>query len=261
MKTVRVFSQFFLRDLYVHTRQSHNLIINYCVLYPMMHSFIFGYVLPTLYFGTHAAATATSMFAGTMVVNLVVLASIVNIELLFDLENTRYIDYQMTILSPRLILTQRIFFTSLFTFAILAPFFPIAKLLLGSSFVTTKTSWPSLMFVLYLSALCASAYTQLYACIVPSSRKLRSFWMRINFSLIAFAGFLVPWYVIKQFSPFFGKLLVFNPLLYITEGMRQAILGSPDYLPLWISCSMLLLWSIVLTLLSWYFFKRRVDHI
>lgn len=261
MQSIKIFSQFFLRDVYVYCRQSWTYIINYCLLYPVMHSFILGYVFPSLYFGSNAALAATTMFSGTIVVNLVVLANIVNIGLLFDLENTRYIDYQITLLSPRLVIVQRILFTSLFTFIILLPFFPISKLLLGSWFVTTKTSWPALIAMLYLSALCCSAYTQFYACIVPSSRRLRSFWMRINFALITFAGFFIPWHVMKQFSSVLGYVLLLNPLLYITEGLRQAILGSPEYISLWICCSMLLLWTCLLTVACWYFFKKRVDHI
>jgi ABC-2 type transport system permease protein len=227
----------------------------------VIHSFIWGYVFPSIYFGAHDPLAATTMFAGTIVVNLVVLANIVNIGLLFDMENVRYIDFQLTLLSPRLIMVQRILFTSFFTFIILAPFFPISKLLLGSWFVTTNTCWPALMLIVYLGALVSSAYTQLYACIVPNSRKLRSFWMRINFALITFAGFLVPWYVMKQFSSILGYVLLLNPLLYITEGLRQAILGSPQYLSLWICCSMLMLWTALLTVASWYFFKKRADHV
>lgn len=261
MQSMRIFLEFFLRDLYVYRRQSGTYIINYCLIYPVMHSFILGYVFPSLYFGPDAALAATTMFAGTCVVNLVVLANIVNIGLLFDLENVRYIDYQITLLSPRLVIVQRILFTSLFVFFILFPFFPIAKLLLGSWFVTTNTSWPALFLILYLSALCCSAYTQFYACLVPSSRHLRSFWMRINFALITFAGFFVPWHVTKQFSSILGYALLFNPLLYITEGLRQAILGSSEFMPLWVCCSMLLFWTCILTLLAWKLFKKRVDHI
>lgn len=261
MHSLRIFLQFLFRDLYVYRRQSTTYIINYCLIYPIMHSFILGYVFPNIYFGPNAALAATTMFAGTIVVNLVVLANIVNIGLLFDLENTRYIDYQITLLSPRLIIVERILFTSFFTFFILVPFFPISKLLLGSWFVTTNTSWPALILMIYLGALCCSAYTQFYACIIPNSRKLRSFWMRINFALITFAGFFIPWYVMKQFSSVLGYVLLLNPLLYITEGLRQAILGSSDYMSLWVCYLMLLFWTAMLTLLCWYFFKKRVDHI
>jgi ABC-type polysaccharide/polyol phosphate export permease len=115
--------------------------------------------------------------------------------------------------------------------------------------------------IIYTGSLCCSAYTQWYACIVPSSRKLRSYWMRINFALVSFAGFFIPWYVMKKFSPTLGYLLLLNPLLYITEGLRRAILGSDLYLPLWVSALMLIGWTIVFTCLAWYIFKKRVDHI
>lgn len=261
MHSLRIFLQFFLRDLYVYRTQSWTYVINYCLIYPAMHSLIWGYIYPTIYFGANSSLAATTLFAGTIVVHLVVLANIVNIGLLFDLENVRYIDYQITLLSPRLIIVQRILFTSLFTFIILLPFYPIAKLFLGSWFITTNTSWIALVLILYLGALCCSAYTQFYACIVPSSAYLRSYWMRINFALITFAGMLFPWHITKQFSPLLGYIVALNPLLYITEGLRQAILGSELYLPLWVCCSMLLFWTSILTIMAWYFFKKRVDHI
>lgn len=259
-KTAIVFLRFLQRDVYIQKQRIGTFLINYGIIYPTIYSFAIGYIMANTYFG-NTPLQGSALFIGHILVIIVAFANSLNIGLLFDFEHQRCIDYQITLLSPHLILLERILFASLFTFVISIPFFPIAALILGKSFVTTHTSWPKMFLVLYISSLCCSAYTQFTACVIPSSHKLRSFWMRVNFGLINFGGIFIPWYLMKQFSSLLGYITLLNPLLYVTEGLRSAILNRTEFLPVWICIGAMLIFSILFTLLSFYFFKKRVDHI
>lgn len=259
-KTARIFLRFLQRDVYIYRQRFMTYFINYSILYPSIYACAIGGIMAQSYLGD-SPIQATTLFIGHILINVLVFANILNIGLLFDLENQRFIDYQITLLSPRLIILERIVFSSLFTFIVSIPYFPVAKLILGNRFVSTHTSWPTMLLVLYVSSLCCAAYTQFCACVITNSRKLRSFWMRVNFCLTTLGGIFIPWHIMKQFSPTLGYIALLNPLLYITEGLRSAILGRSEFISAWICIGVMLAFSVVFTLLSFYFFKKRIDHV
>lgn len=255
-----VFLRFLQRDIYSYRHRISTYLINYAIIYPVLYAFAIGYLQSNSYFGNNPLQ-GSSLLIGHILIIILVFANMLNIGLLFDFENQRFIDYQVTLLHPRLILLERILFASVFTFAISMPFFPIAKWVLGDAFVTTYTSWPKTYFMLYVSSLLCATYTQFMVCIIPSSRKLRSYWMRINFVLNTLGGLFIPWFVINKLNLTLGYITLLNPFLYITEGLRQAILAQPEYLSFWLCISILLAFATAFTLLSFHYFKKRVDHV
>jgi len=259
-KAAIIFLRFLQRDIYVQKQRIGTFLINYGIIYPTIYAFAIGYIMANTYLG-YNSGQGTNLFIGHILIIVVAFANSLNIGLLFDFENQRCIDYQITLLSPRLIILERILFASLFTFAISIPFFPIASLILGNSFAHATISWPKTFLVLYASSLCCSAYTQFTACVIPNSRKLRSFWMRVNFGLINLGGIFIPWHVMNKFSSVLGYITLLNPLLYITEGLRSAILGLPEFINAWICMSAMLAFSVLFTLLAFHFFKKRIDHV
>ena len=258
--TARVFLRFLQRDIYTYRHRFMTYVINYALIYPLIYSFFIGHLQGTAYFGNDVLLRS-SLLIGHILIVILVFANILNIGLIFDLENQRYIDYQLTLLDPRLIMVERILFSSLFTFLISLPFFPIAKLILGEGFITAHTSWPKTVCMLYACSLLCATYTQCMVCIIPTSRKVRSFWMRFNFVLNTLGGLFIPWYTMNTLSPVLGYVTLLNPLLYITEGLRQTLLAQEHFLSFSTCMGMLLFYSLLFTLASFYYFKKRVDHI
>lgn len=260
-KKARTFLEFIYRDAYVYWQRSTSYFINYCIIYPAIFSFAIGYLQANLFFGPGSEKVGTIVFIGHVIIIVFVLANNLTMNLLFDLEGVRFIDYQITILSPRLVLLERIIFASLFTFIMAIPFFPIAKLILMQGLVTQNTSWFFVYVLLYIGALSCAAYHQFAACVIESSRQMRSFWMRFNFIMITLGGIFTPWYITYKFSPLLGYLMLLNPLVYITDGLRQAIVGGKEFLPIWVCIIALCIFTTIFTILSWHAFKKKVDHI
>ncbi len=256
-----IFLQFLKRDAYVHLKNIRLYIINYIFIDPILWAFCFAYLEQQVTFGTGNPQAGTLLFSGCILIGLLVVTYKTTIGLLYDLETDRYIDYQISILDPRLVLLERIIFTSLLTFILFIPFFPVGKLVAGNYFITTNISWFKLYCIIYLSGLVCTTYNILAVCVLKNSRSITNFWTRVNMPLMNLGGLWIPLAVFKAYSPVLGYAVLLNPFIYITDGMRSAILGGPNFMPFWRCASMLLLFSIIFTVTACHFFKKRIDHI
>ncbi len=260
LRTMHIFCVFLWRDFTLGWKSKNSYLINYILIYPMLYAFTFLYLQSNIYFGAHQQAMGTAIFVGNILLALITLSNKYTNELMFDLEQNRFIDYQISLLPPRFVLLERITFAALCTFLMLMPYFPVAKLVFRDQFVTTNTSWIALEIMVFVGAFFCSSYNLLMSCILRTAQ-ISQFWIRINQPLLILGGFWVPRYIIQQFSPLLGALTYLNPLMYVTEGLRQAAIGGNQFLPLWICLVMLLLFTCLCIITSFYFFKKRTDHI
>ena len=259
----RVFLQYMYRDAYVHKRKLRDYVVNFVIAYPTIFSLAYGYLQPQAYFGTdaHAIYMGTMLLSGNIVLVIMFFSYKLNIELLFDFENNRMIDYQIMVLDPRLVIVQRVLFNSLLTWAMTLPFFPVAKLILGHQFDTSATNWLMLAIILLLGSIYGSIHHLLAACVLQKTTQISSLWARVNHIMITFGGFWIPHHVIYQYSPLLGAIMYFNPILYLSEGIRRAILNQ-DIFFLWHrSCLALVLINILGLIMVFYAFKKRTDHV
>jgi ABC-2 type transport system permease protein len=233
-------------------------LVNCGIIFPILYAFVFGYLQSHIYFGTSAN---NINFLGNILLIMLQLSFNANIGLLFDLEGDRFIDYQISILSPRLVLIERALFDSLFTFIVVLPFYPISKLILGNYFQTAHISIPATVLMLFLGSILTCTYHLFLSCTIPNTRLISRIWARGNLPLMTFGGFWLPWYIMNEYSATLGTVTLFNPFLYITEGLRQAINPNPLYFSLGLCCIVLLGFSALFMLGALYFFKRKVDHI
>lgn len=261
MRSLKIFGYFLYRDFYVNMFKSRDFWINSIILYPLVAIISFGYLLPRTFFTGITPLFVTIIFAGNSIIHILSQSEDYNIGLLEDIEHDRYVDYQITILSPRLVIFERILFSSLFTFLLLLPYYPIGKLLLQSTIDTSNTNWFMIFIMLYLGLFCFCAYHAMAACVMKGSYQIMQLWARFNIPMIMLGGLWVPWYTMKAFSPTVAYILLINPAIYITEGFRQAFVGGDQFLPYWICISALAAYSLIFTLCAFYFFKKKLDHI
>jgi hypothetical protein len=260
-QSLLVFWQFFCRRLQIKKKMFFDNAINYALIYPTVFAIQTGYLQATSYFGKSDPKMNTILFAGTILLIMMLFTYKQNIELLFDLEHDRFIDYQITLLNPFFALFERILFTGLYTFFITLPFYPIAGLLIPLQLDLSHAHWAKVVIILFSSSMCLSAYHLLAACALQGSAHIGSLWNRANNVMMTLGGFWIPWYVMNNYSPILGYITYLNPAIYITEGLKGSVTGSPEFLPFELCVTMLWVWFILLTALCWYFFKKRVDCI
>lgn len=259
--TFATFLQLLRRDIYVTFKRAHVYGINLGIIYPVMYAFCFLYVEPQVMFEDNILQNGSITFIGQILMFALIISFEATILLLFDLIGDRFIDYQRTFIDSRLIIIERIVFAGLFSFVLLMPFFPVAKLFFPDAFIIPNASWLSLAWILFLTSFMTSAYHLMAACIMTNAHQMSRLWLRYNEAMLVLGGIIIPWYVIQKTSPLLGYLALLNPMIYVTEGARQALLGTSDFFPLWICSIMLISWTIICTIVACRVFKKRVDHI
>lgn len=258
--SLKIFVEFLKRDLYTCKKHLATYIINFAILNTAVASFAFCYLQATTFFGSANTKAATTLFSGSICLALFIISYKKTIPLLYDLDKDRFIDYQISILSPRLVLLEKIVFNSLFTFLLVLPFFPLAKLIVQDRLNTQATSWPLIACILLAGSFACSAYNMFTAVFLKGPNDLTQLWARFNIPMLIMSGF-VPWYLMVTLSPYFGYAMLLNPMIYITEGVRQAFLDDNKFLSIGTCIIALFIITATFTHLAWHFFKKRTDHI
>src|ERR1700761_1719355 len=95
-----VFMALLKRDIYAQRNHVKDYIINYCLLYPLICMFVFGYLQTHMFFADASPHKITTILTGNALLLLMVITYKHHVNLLFDLEGDRFIEYQITLLNP-----------------------------------------------------------------------------------------------------------------------------------------------------------------
>jgi ABC-2 type transport system permease protein len=113
--------------------------------------------------------------------------------------------------------------------------------------VAINLVWATLAFVL-------AAY-------LSSIEKLGVAWCRVIFPLWFLGGFQFSWMTTYAVAPTLAYVMLFNPVIYATDGIRAVILGQDGYLPFWI-CLMIMI--ALCGIIGWWSVKalrQRLDFV
>jgi ABC-2 type transport system permease protein len=179
-----------------------------------------------------------------------------------DLEGNRAIEYYLTLPThTATVLCSHIFYYSTIGIAMSLATLPLAKLILWNKFSLLAISWPKLLFFIMLINLFCATATLLMAAIIPSMDKFDILWTRIMFPLWFLGGFQFSWQSVYQVAPKFAFLLLLNPVIYMAEGVRAALLGQSGTINFWICCLILSIMWIGIGLWSFKALKKRLDFV
>jgi ABC-type polysaccharide/polyol phosphate export permease len=260
IRTLKIMSQLFKRDFYRHRKQLFNLIINNGLLRPALFTFTFAFIQNKVMFSGNAQLPGTLLMGSALLI-IIIFTYVLAADILFDLENNRFIIYQTTLLNPRLVLLERIIFSTLYTSTMMLPFFIFTTLFMYPYLDNMQTNWLSLTLITIASSWCLSAYHHMALCIVPSSDKIINLWMRFTTPLLILGGRAAPLYTIRTYGAPWIWLAQLNPFIYVTEGLRQAYVGGDQFLSITHCAIALTLYGITFTITCWHVFKKRIDHI
>jgi ABC-2 type transport system permease protein len=262
METFSIAVQFFRRDLHVYLRKLPRFCAQYAMIYPLFFGICWAYLVPHAG-ATGAAQSAASsiIFVGIMLFSILPFAFAITADFLFDFEHERFIDYQLILIPAWAIIVQRIVFSTLFIFFGLLPFFPFTKLVFGQLVNLPYVSWSGTLLMMFFASFFVSAFQMAFFSYARGTMQVRHFWRRISYPMSMLGGFLVPWKVLVAFSPLIGYLVLINPYLYITEGLRSAILGTDQFFP-WMMCiGALLGFGLFCMTLAVVLFRKKVDPV
>ena len=180
-----------------------------------------------------------------------------------DLEGDRTIAYYLTLPTH----TATVLCSHIFYYATIGTLMSFAIVTAGktnfveSGWIYFAISWIKLLFfVVLINTFCATA-TLLVSALIPSMDKFDILWTRVMFPMWFLGGYAFSWYAVYSTAPKLSYIMLLNPIIYMSEGMRAALLGQEGTMNFWVCCAILLLMFIGVGFLSYKALKKRLDFV
>lgn len=177
-----------------------------------------------------------------------------------DLEGDRSISYYLTLPMPQWAVFTRLAITNAIqAISISIMFLPISKILLWNQFSFAKMSLIKFSIIFLIIHLFYGFFSLFLAVRVQTLEKMGDVWMRIVYPLWWLGCFQFSWSTLHQLSPRIAYINLFNPLVYIMEGIRSSILGQEGFMPFWYCVGALLFFTGLIGFVGTKQLMRRLD--
>lgn len=217
----------------------------------------FCYILPLMGL---SPSLIGPLFLGTLLLIVFHMGFAMSLRHLHDLHSDRFIDYQLTLPLPwqGLLLSYIIFFIIEVSI--------IAIPLLTTSIIFFRTQF-GIEHVNIIGLLCIYPLSLLFLGILflylPFAYSFDWFndniWPRRLSPLFILSTVFLPWKQVHAFSPIIGQLFLLNPLTYVADGLRAALIGGPDFISVWRCIVILLAFTFILGAMLVFQTKKRLD--
>ena len=179
-----------------------------------------------------------------------------------DFEGDRHIGYYLTLpVIPSVVWCSMICTYTLIGIILTILMLPLGKLLLFNSFSLAQVSWIKFAIILVLANIFFGVFTIAVTAHVGAMSKMENVWSRFIFPLWFLGGFQFSWASIYGLSQPLAYALLCNPILFVMEGMRAALLGQGDCLPWGVCCLVLCGFTIIGWIYAQYKMKRLLDYV
>ncbi len=244
------------RDMFVTGREAP-IFLAQVILQPLFLLFVFGRILTDL--GYTRGGYAQLLFPGIVALT----ATLTSLQstafpLVIEFSFTKEIEDRLLAPLPvAWVAAEKLIYASLRALIAAAVMFPVGVLILGS--IPWRASGAPLMVaIIVLGALNGAALGLTLGTWVPPNR------INVLFALVLtpllFTGCSqYPWPSLSRLA-WFKWLTTLNPLTYVSEGMRAALVPSVPHMPPWISLAMsLVFFAVFATIGTMGFLRRAID--
>ncbi len=137
--------------------------------------------------------------------------------------------------------------------------FPLGKLLLLNKFDLSNICFYKFILIFTVGNLFYGFFALWVASLVTNLRNTAWLWARVINPLYMFCGFFYTWKSAYELANWVGFLHLLNPLLYILEGTKAAVLGQKGYLSFWVCFTVLWAFTFFFAFDAIKRFKKRID--
>lgn len=253
-----IFKQLVAEELVVFKEVFFDKIVNLAIWVSIVAG-IFGYIMPE--FGLAAD------YGSFQLASLIASAGLFEIfpsvmTLLSDIEGDRVISYQLTLPLPSwMILMKKATYYAINSLTLAICVTPIGKLVLWNQFDVTKIRIIPFILMLIVVSIFYGTFTLWLTARAKNMAAIGNVWMRFLFPMWFLGGFQFSWAVLYKISPTLAYINLINPMTYVMEGTRAALLGQQEFISVWICILALGIFSI---LSGWYAtikLKQRLDFV
>jgi ABC-type polysaccharide/polyol phosphate export permease len=217
-----------------------------------------GYVMP--FFGL--SNFGPFQFGGVLAaIGLFELYSSV-VDVVVDLEGDRVINYNLTLPIPSVLalLSKSIYYFTVYVVLTVA-MLPIGWGCLMSQWHTMDISYFKLALVIIFQSMFYACFVLWAASMVPNMGQFGKIWSRFIFPMWFMGGFQFSWLALYHAIPTLAYINVINPMIYITESMRAALLGQTGYANFWLCLLAITFFSMMSLALGIRNLKKRLDFV
>lgn len=249
-----------LRDFAVLRRQLH-IFLARTVVQPLLLVFVFAHVFPQISQGVGGAAGAPR-FTTVLIPGVVALAIVINgvqavaVNLVGEIGHEREInDRVLAPLPVSLVALEKILYGALEGLLAGLVVFPIAAVIPATP-LSLDPTWAVLLTIAPLACL-ASAALGLALGTALEPRSLTFLFNIVLLPLTMLGGLFYPWSDLETI-PWLQVAVLLNPLTYMSEGLRAALVTGVPHLPLPAVYLPLVAFAVGFTLMGIRGFRRRV---
>jgi ABC-2 type transport system permease protein len=245
------------RDAWVTVRHEMSPFLAQALLQPLFFLFVFGRVLPEI--GAARGAYGVQLMPGVMALTLV-LTSLQNTALPLVIEFSFTKEIEDRLLAPlptAAVAVQKMVVAAARGMIAGALILPLAALILPGGIHVAHADWAAVAAIFVIGSLAAAAMGLVLGTAVPPNR------ISVAFALVLtpliFTGCVFYSWTALHRLPWFQAVTLFNPLTYVSEGLRAALTPLPHLAPGWIALGLvgaLVTFTVLGTAL---FVRRAVD--
>ncbi len=221
--------------------------------------FVTGYIMP--YFGlsdTFGVFQLGGVIAAVGLFEVYVSA----VDLIVDFEGDRVIDYTVTLPIPSwlAILSKAGYYFFVYLFLTVA-ILPVGKICLWNQLDLTTINYFKLALAIIFQSMFFACFVIWASSVIENMSKLGSVWARFIFPMWFMGGFQFSWTSLHHITPVIAWINLLNPMIYVTESTRVAILGQADYLNFWVCLLAITFFSALCFLKGLWNLKKRLDFV
>lgn len=138
---------------------------------------------------------------------------------------------------------------------------PFGKLIFYSSFSIAQISWFKFVIIAILANIFFGIFVLAVTAHVGTISKMRNIWSRFIWPLWFLGCYQFSWAAIHQSLGLFAYLFLLNPIMFVMEGTRGALLGIQDCLPWGLCCGALCFFIVMCWYYAHYKMKRLLDFV
>lgn len=184
------------------------------------------------------------------------------VDLVSDFEGDRVISFNFTLPIPSwLALVSKAAYYFIIYTILAVLMLPIGKLCLWNQFDLTSVHYPKLILAIFALSLFYACFALWIASIVPNMAKMGQVWTRFIFPMWFLGGFQFSWMASYKTVPSFALANLINPMIYITEAVRVALLGQEGFINFWLCLLAILFFAAVSLYLGITSLRKRLDFI
>jgi ABC-2 type transport system permease protein len=254
VSAARVFGALLRRDVRVARRELPAFLVR-TTLQPIMFTIVFGYLLPKM--GFLGREYTSALLPGVLAVSLAMAAvQAVALPMVVDFAATREIEDRLLAPVPTSLVAVEKIVSGILQGIVSALFvLPLARLIMGPIPGLTLSHFGEVLAVAMLGAAAFSAMGLLLGTAVGPQHIGLMFSMIVA-PMIFFGCTYYPWRGLDA-VPVVKYLVLVNPLVYVSEGMRASLTPGVPHMPLVVVLVMLIVLTVVFGGLGLRAFDRR----